>query len=346
MTSVEDSQIKRDNSTCTYLQKNAVAFKDDVAFETLVAKTKADYALTVIAAAATTEDNTGYSAEKMFAKTEAGTFCSECCASSQVKLDLLGNITLYQSLNSSTSFYTKAADARSASRLQNMHDVMQTNLAIITPDYLTAAQLTTLQNKIDKYTSTSGTTTEVNSTSPVKTQALVNAIKTGAKNVINLKKLARKYSATNPTFYNELVRVCKLPAISIRHTPVNITVTDAATGLPLPGVIGTLSKTAELGVGTQSGIINYTNVLAGKAIATYAHPGYITGIQNIKIKRGRTNAFAFALLAGTMTTEMEVDITRRIKAFIEAEAARKTTKAAKAKLRREEKMKKGIVVSG
>lgn len=344
MKNIEDSKVKRDNSVCTYLINNAAAFENNIAFETLVAKVKADYALTVLAAAATTEDNTGYSAEKLLAKLNAGKFGSECCASSQVKLDLLGNIILSQSLNSSPSYYIKASDVLCASRLQNVHDVMSTNLAIITPDYLTAAQLATLQTKIDHYTGISGTTTAVNSVTPVKTKALADAIKTGSVNIVNLKKLARKYIVINPTFYSGLLKVCKIPAVTIRHTPVIISVTDAATGLPLPSVSGTLSKTTELGIGTPSGIINYTNVSAGLAISTYSLPGYITGVQNVRIRRGKTNAFTFALVAGTMTTEMEEAINLRINAFTVAEAAKKAAKAAKAKLRREAKaLKKGVI---
>jgi len=340
MTNVEDAKVKRDSNICTYLIENNAAFAGDIAFETLVAKIKADYALTVIAVSEDAEDNTGYSAEKTIAKIDAATLGSEYCASSQVKLDSLGNLSISQSLNSAITFYTTPSDIVATCRLQNAHDIMNTNLTLITPDYLKPAQLATFQTKINKFTSIRGTTSIVNNATPVKTKALSDAIKTGATNVLNIQKLAKKYIVTNPTFYNELQRNCKIPPIAVRHTTVIVTITNAANATPIEGVSGTLSKTRELGVGSPEGIVIYQNVSAGAAISTYAHAGFITGVQNIKIKRGKINNYTFALKAGTMTTELEAELTAQINAFKTAVAARKASKAAKAKASKEAKAAK------
>ena len=340
MTNGEDVRIKRDNSLCTYLGVHAAAFAGDIAFEAIATKTIADYALTVIAASAAAADNTGYSLEKVNAKKAASIMTSELCASSQVKLDMEGNLIVAKSLNSTVTYYSKATDVLAASRMQNAHDVMHTNIVIITADYVTAAQLVTLQGKITTFKELNGTTTAVNTTFPVKTKAVSTAVKTGAADVVNIKKLAKKYLVTNPAFYDGLQKVCKIPPITVRHTPVIVAVTEAATGLPLANVRGTLSKTTELGVGTDAGIINYTNVSAGLAIATCMLDGYITGVKNVSIKRGKANSFSFALVAGVMTFEMEADIATKVNAFIVAEEAKKAKKAAKAKAAREAKAAK------
>ena len=343
MTNIEDAKVKRDNSLCTFLGANTAAYAGDVAFTAIATKTISDYGLTVIAATAAAADNTGYSLEKVNAKKAASIFTSKLCASSQVKLDLLGNIIVARSLNSTVTYYSKTTDVLAASRMQNAHDVMNTNIVIITADYLTAAQLVTLQAKITAFTGLSGTTTSVNTTSPVKTKALSTAIKTGSADVVNIKKLAKEYEVTNITFYEGLEKVCKIPPITVRHTPVIIAITDVATGLPLAKVKGTLSKTKELGVGTDEGIINYFNVSAGAAISTYTLDGYLTGLQKVRIKRGKTNVFAFALVAGVMTVEMEAAIALKINTFNIAEEAKKAKKAAKAKARREAKAAKAKI---
>ena len=340
MTNKEDANIKRDNSLCTFLGTKAADFAGDVAFEAIATKTIDDYALTVIAATAAAADNTGYSLEKVNAKKAASILTSELCARSQVKLDLIGNLIVARSLNSTVSYYSQTSDVLAASRMQNAHDVMHTNIGIITVDYVTAAQLVTLQTRITTFTGLSGTTTSVNTTNPVKTKALSDAVKTGSANVLNIKKLAKNYLLTNPTFYDGLQRVCKIPPITVRHTPVMIDVTDVVTGLPLAKVRGTLSKTTELGVGTDAGIINYTNVSAGLAIATCMLDGYITGVKSVRIKRGRTNEFSFALVAGVMTAEMEAAIVVKINAFNVAEDAKKAKKVAQAKARKEAKAAK------
>lgn len=337
MNNKQDACIKRDNSLCTYLNSNTAAFTGDVALVALATKTHSDYALTVIAASAAEADNTGYSLEKVQSKNNACVMTSDLCARSQVKLDLEGNIIVSKSLNSTVSYYSDSTDVIAASRMQNAHDVMSEHILLISPDYVTVAQLATLQTKITTFKDLSGTTTSVNTTNTVKTKALKKAVKVGAANVLNIKKLAKKYQLTNPTFYDGLKKVCKIPAVTVRHTPVNIAVTEAATGLPLANVTATLSKTTELGVSTDAGIIHFTNVSAGTAIATCMLEGYITGIKNVKIKRGKTNDFTFALESGVMTTEMEAAISSKINAFNVAEAANKAKKVAKAKARKEAK---------
>ena len=331
MTNVEDAKIKRDGSLCNCLKVNAAVYKDDVAFEAIATKTNADYAITVLAAAAAETDNSGYSVEKQQAKEVASQLASQLCSSSQVKLDLLENIIVSRSLNSTITYYSQATDVQAASRMQNVHDVMEASLAIITVGYLTEAQLADFQTKINNFTGLSGTTTTVNRASPVATKALKAAIKTGASNALTVKKLVKKYPLINPKFHGEVLAACKIPPIIVRHTPVNITVTDAKTKVLLPNVEGTLSKTVELGLSNNYGIIPYANVSAGKAISTYKLYGYITGVQIVNIKRGVTNTFAFALLEGEMTAEMEEAITARVKAFMSAESSEKAAKAAKVK---------------
>jgi hypothetical protein len=320
-----EAKVKRDNSLATFLGDNATAYAGDTAFE---------------AAAAAEVNNTGYSYKKVIAKDDASVLASQLCGNSQVSLDLSGNFIVSKSLNPNVSFYSHASDVTSAARLQNAHDIMSTNVSIITPEYVTPAQLTTLQTKINTFTGLSGTTTSVNSTSPILTKAVSDDAKIGAADVIVLKKLGKKYQITNPTFYSGLEKVCKIPPITVRHTPVNITITDSVTLALLPGVKGTLSKTKELGSSTSAGIMAYTDVSAGLAISTYKLVGYITGVQNVRIKRGVANTFAFALVAGVMTAEMEAAIEVRINAFNVAEEAKKAAKAIKEKARKDAKAAK------
>ena len=72
-------------------------------------------------------------------------------------------------------------------------------------------------------------------------------------------------------------------------------------------------------------------------MATFALPGFITGVQTVRIIRGATNTFAIALVPGTMTAEMEAAITAKVDAFIVAENVKKAAKAAKAKARKDAK---------
>ena len=340
MTNEEQAKMKMLGGVCTCLTDNAEVYADDAPFQTIAAKTIADTNAVELASTAAYANNKGFSADKLIAKNEASTLGEQLCARAKVKLNIIGNQTLSQALNGTFSFYYKASDAVCASRLMNVYNVMDTNQALITNEYVTTAQLATFLGKINNYTLLTGNTTNAHTGSPALTKEFKTDLKEASADIEVIKQLAKPYEETNTLFFNALKGACKIPPITVRHTPVNFTLTNSITLALLPDVEGTLSKTKELGLSNALGIMPYTDVSAGAAIATFALPGFITGIQTVRIIRGATNTFAIALVPGTMTPEMEAAITAKVTAFNTAEAAKKAAKAAKEKARRDAKAAK------
>ena len=310
MTNRQAAQETRNITVCTFLEvpANAAIYADNVAFSTIATKMQTDSDAAVVAGDNAVADNTGYSLDKEIAKDGASQVAAQLCASSKVKLDLLGNNAISNLLHGAATYYSIAKDAICGNRLMNVYNAMSTNLATITPDYLTAAQLATLLSKINTYTSTKGSSILINNNSPVLTKKYATAIKLTSADVAIIKELAKFYKKTQPHFYAGLMKACKMPAVTVRHTPVVVTITDASTTGVLAGVAGTLTKSKELPVSNVAGVMTYATVLSGSATATFAKTGFITAIRTLNILRGKSNSYSVALVPGIMTAEQETDI--------------------------------------
>ena len=334
MTNELQARMTRNASLITFVDDNATKYADNPAFIALVVKVKADSAKAVTASIAAASDNTGYSAEKMVAKVATCAEAAELCASSIVKLDLLGNLILARSLNGTVTYYFGQSDALCGSRLMAVYNVMHDNLSLITVDYLTAAQLATFLTTITKFTGLTGSTSSVNGGAAVLTKEFEDDMKVTNENVLTVKLLAKKYKKSDVSFYNLLIKACKIPAITVRHTPVIFNIINTETTGVVAGVEGTLSKSKEVVFSNVGGVLPYRTVLAGAAIGTFKKVGFITKIVAVDIVRGRTNTFSVELVPGVMTAEMEAAIKVTL---TQAIAAEKAIIAAKAKARREAK---------
>ena len=343
MNNIQVAQSTRNLGVCAFLTvpANIAIYDADIAFSACATKTEADCLAAVIAGDKAAADNSGYSVDKLIKKEGVCEVAANLCGRSIVKLDMIGNHSLADALNGTFNFYSKAADVLCANRLMNVYDVMNDNLLLITADYLTAPQLTSFLAKINVFKAMKGSTVLVNTNNPVLTKAFDTAMRLTTADIADLKILVKDYKITHPTFYNGLMKACKLPAVAVSHTPVIITITDSDTAVALAGVKGTLLATKELPVSNVSGIMEYATVKAGATTGTFAKEGYITKIMAMGIVRGKTNSFTVSLTPGIMTEAQEKAINATIAQLI-------ADKQAKADLRKAAKiaaLAKEVIVS-
>lgn len=336
MNNRQAAQETRNIATCEFLTvpANAAIYAGNVAFSTISTKMQADSAAAVIAGTNAAADNTGYSLDKVIAKDAVSQVAAQLCASSIVQLLILGNNALAKSLNGAATYYSTVKDAICTNRLMSVYNVMFDNLALITSDYLTAAQLATFLTKINTYTTTKGSSTLRNNNSPVLTKTFNTAMKLTSTDVATIKELAKFYKTTQPVFYAGIMKACKMGAVTVRHTPVLINVANASDGSVVSGAESTLTKSKEVLFSNINGVIKYVKVSAGSATGTIAKVGFITRILPMEIVRGVTNTFNVALVPGIMTAEQEQAIKDTIATII---AADKAIIAEKKKVRKEAK---------
>jgi len=314
MTNRQAAQETRNITVCAFLEvpANAAIYASHVAFGSIATKMAEDSAAAVTAGTKAGADNTGYSVDKIVDKEAASQLAAQLCASCIVKLELLGNHGLSDSLNGAATFYSTAKDAVCTNRLMNVYGVMDENLELITPDYLTATQLATFLTKINNYTTTKGSSILVNNNSPVLTKSYDEAMRQTNTDVATIKELAKFYKITEPTFYAGIMKACKMPAVTVHHTPVIITITDASSTGVLAGVHGVLTKSKEQPVSNVAGIMTYSTVLGGSTTATFSKKGFHTVVREITVVSGKKNAFSVALVPGIMTAAQEEAIASRI----------------------------------
>ena len=217
------------------------------------------------------------------------------------------------------------------------YNIMSENVLLITPDYLTPAQLTDFLKKINTYDTTKGSSTLVKSNSPVFTETYNTAMKLTTSNVNTIKELAKLYKTVQPAFYAGIMRACTMPAVTVHHTPLVMTITDASTTSVLANVAGKLTRTKELPTSNVAGIMIFATVSAGSATATFTKKGYISAIKTVNIVRGKTNNYTVALVPGVMTAEQEVAFKETLATII---ASEKAALAAKKKARLDAKVAK------
>ncbi len=338
MNNEAQARLTRNGIVNSYLAKNAAVFATDVAMKTISAKFVKD---TDVAAAASIEaeiDNTGYSAEKLLAKTTASITAAELCGNCQVKLDISENTIVSSSLHAAVTYYSTVAAALCCSRLMGVYNILLENLTLITSDYLTAAQLESFLEEINTYKELVGRAGMVIGGETVATKLAESTLKVTNADLVTMQKAALKYKSKNPTFYKGLIKSIKIPTISVRHTPVVVTVFDAVTKELIGGVSVKMTKSKETHVTNLEGIMTSNTVSAGNTMATLDKLGYFSTLKQWKILRGQINEFTVYLTQGTMTAEEEEVFAVKL---AEAIAAEKAATAAKSKSRKANKAAKG-----
>ena len=291
MTNREEATMKRNASCCAFLDKNTAIFENDVAFNTIYNKMKADTANTNDAAVLTAADNTGYSLEKVKAKTIVSETASKLCGNAQIKFEELENWILYNMLQSTKRYYFGVSDTLTLSRAQKVKDIMKANLLQITAEYVTTQQLIDFQAEIDDLMAWQGKSTNMIAVSPVTTATFKKHLKLTSKDIVVIKKLVKNFKETDLEFHEGVLKNCKTPAAKVMHTKVSFTMIEAHSGKKLEKVVGNLSNSKQMPVSDNKGVMLYQNVKRGKAIATFKLDSFEEQSKEIWILVGKDNKF-------------------------------------------------------
>lgn len=295
MNNLEQAKMTRNEGIATFLNTNAAAYTSDNAMKALVTRFLKNKKAVTDDAALMTADNSGFSQMKVDAKFDAADFAATLCGAAQVKLDELGKHDVSVLLHDAVSYYTAPADADAATRLQAAHDVIDANLAIITDDYVKAAELASLQTLIDTFNATTGTSQAVHSTTPAVTASFKSNIKLTDADAKDFVKLVRKYKSSNKNFYEGIIAVSKTPAVAVQHTSVDITITDAATNAPVAGAVATLSNSKKTAASIANGFAHFEQVGGGNVTLSITATGYKPFTMLVHINAGKDNSFAASL---------------------------------------------------
>jgi len=289
--------MTRNEGLLSFLKQNFETFKNNKAFVAFYNSFVDDVQTCFESSIQASADNTGYSMEKVATKSIACQTAATLCGSAQVQAEILHNQILFHGLNSTLTYYFGQSDSVSLARLQASYNVMEANLELITSVYLTEDQLIDFQKKIVKFSTSSGTSSNVNRSFPTLTAKFVSDLKVTGKDILTAKKLVPSFKLSAPLFYAGVLVNCKIPPINVHHTTVIFMITNSITAAFLSHVSGSIDKKPnELLHSDKDGCIVYTKVKAGDAIATFRMIGFNDKIEYINIEIGKTNTFYIEML--------------------------------------------------
>ncbi len=294
----EEAKMRRNSGLPGFFSDNAAAYAADNAFLAIVKKFNTDYGVALSYAGNTGLDNSGFSQEKLNAKNAAGLVAATLSGRAQVILESLGMFSVANGLHDSESYYTHVADLDASSRLQAVYSLLNANLLTITADYVTAEDLTNLQNLTNTFMQTGGSSQQVHAQSPVQTKKFKSALKVVDVDIKNMLKLGKTYKTTNVDFYNGLVAGCKMPAIIDHITSADITVNDSVTGAPIVGAKGSFSNSKNGMVSDANGFMQEDHMLDGNPTLTITATGYPVYTSLVHIVHGTDNSFHVLLTKG------------------------------------------------
>lgn len=291
MTSNEIAKTTTYNGLETFLAENDSIFQNDIAFN--AERTEFATGLLQVKSLATmlSVDNTAYSAQKIQAKQEMSIQAASLAGFAQVILFKKGKHLEASQLHVSISDYMRTSDSEAKALAQSTHDLLNASIADLTPDYVTAADLNTLQTKIDTFNNTHGTSTIVHQGTPEQRKNFKAAIQNLDTIIINLRLLARKYMASNPEFYSQLIKQSTFISAHVHHTTLSVSIKSKADNSIIANATGTLNTSTKTGISDENGLMSIEQIRKGTAILTIKADGFKDYTGNVSLISGHDNHF-------------------------------------------------------
>lgn len=290
MTSRESAATKMTYSFGTFLTTNVSVFANDIAMMTL--KQSFDNAAAQITTLSNSIINGGdYSQEKRNAKLAMAEQAANLSGYAEVCFLMNGKTLEASQLHISATDYSRRTDVDAASLGQAVYDVLSQNMNILAPDYVKTQELSDLQNLINTYISTHGTSLSAQQSSPVNTQAFKAALKQTMDIINSIRLMARRYKTSNSLFYEQLVAESTLPTVHVHHTGLSITVKAGTTNNPVANALILLNDGKKSGTTNEQGFFGFDSVKSGTGKLTITANGFKDNITTISIAQGTDNYF-------------------------------------------------------
>lgn len=292
MDNKEQAKMTRLNTTTTYLAEPTIAamYATDNAFKAMVAKIVSSQTEVAALAAKTGADNSGYSQQKMNAKLDMSFDAAVYSGNAYVHFEEAGKHDLSSQCHINSSDYSSLADSAAAALAQEAHDFLNSHIAELSPDSVTAANLTDLQAKINTFIATQGTSGVVHQVSAADTAAFKAALAVADDRIAKLLILAKKYKKSNANFYDKLILATTLPPVNIHHTNLIVTVVNATTKVAVAGATIAIEGSIKTATTDVNGIAKLEKIKAGNSNVTIAAAGLTAKTIIIAVQRGKDNA--------------------------------------------------------
>ena len=289
MTAKEIATDNMHHALLQFLDDNATVYANDKAFTTAVNAFKNSVAYERTFGSLLATDTTAFSAEKAKIKNQMATEVAHLAGYAYVALNSAGKTKEASQLSIHISDYEQLSDVEAQNLAQSNLDLMNLQTSIITPDYVTAADLTNLGTTISNFAAAKGSAESINKATPAQRAAFKTALANTAATVDDLRLLVRKYLSSNKVFHDALINESTILNVNIHHTTLNVFVNSKADGTAIANATATLSHSKKTGTSDVAGNIVIEEISGGTATLTITATGYKDCVQQIKIASGKEN---------------------------------------------------------
>jgi len=288
MTNLEDAEMSMHQRTHQLFIDNADVIKDDVALKAVVDEFTTNYEAELKYGPILATDTTTYSTEKGVLRGVMIEEAIDLASYAYVGLTKAGKTKEAEQLSIHASDY-KVSDNDAGDVANANLELMKLQAAVISPNYVTAAALTTFENNIKAFMDAKGVAQTMVKSTPAQRVEFKAALAKTNENIFHIRILAKKYSKTNTLFYNQLMDNTSVVLTNISHTSLSATLSAKADGHKIAGAVACIDNSKKTATSNAIGELILDEIMNGERILTITAAGFKPFTQTLKIAKGKDN---------------------------------------------------------
>lgn len=241
------------------------------------------------------EPTTGYTTDKKNAKSAMVSAASPLGNAASVYFKNKGDQATADKLHNAPTHLIRLGGNKCKGTCQDIYKILNDNIGVLDPNYVTAIEVGDLLTKINAYDSNSDEQSDAKKETPVATKALKVFFKKVEGILEDADNLMSKYESTDPVFFTEYKETRKVPDYGLHHSGVDGVITNAVTGLPVQDVVIKDDQSNKVTQSDPDGNFNLDKLSAKQHSFTATHPNYQTFKFAFTIRRGKHVHFNFSL---------------------------------------------------
>lgn len=295
MTNYQTAQLNMHHALSTFLDANLSVYSANTPMVQVITDYKTKAAAIDNLGNILATDKTSFSEQKQKLKINLSHTLSDICSLAKVGLTKSNLAVEAGQLELSQASYGKLADPDFLFLANANRKIINDNLTVLVPDYLSTTDIADLDAAINAFANAKGTSDTVQKNSPAIRAEFKNQLEVILTVIKQIRLLAKRYKKSNPVFYRELLSESTISKISIRHTTLQITIRNEEDGTPIEAAAVKLSKTKKAGISDASGQVTIEEIRNGKMKITIEATGFESLDQEVLIEQGKQNHFFIEL---------------------------------------------------
>jgi nucleoside diphosphate kinase len=295
MNNLQTSTINMHLSLNTFLDANSTLINADAALLAAVTNFKNNFARINDLGNLLAIDKIAYSHEKRTLKIALAHQLANIGALARVGLQIAGLKVAAEQLETANTSYMQLADPDLIYLANANRTIISDNLAALSPAYVAATDLASLDTAIANFTNAKGSSDNAHKNNPAIRKEFTLQLRENSIVVQQIRLLARRYIKSNPVFYEQLLNEATISKTNIRHTNLNLNIISKLDNSPIQDAFVNFDKNKKTGESDINGKVQIDKIKNGEITIMVKADGYMDAAQTIHIEQGVTNEITISL---------------------------------------------------